>query len=62
MIFSEITDKMYANHKIDGTFSALGKAVGDDYNVSDRAFGITKNSLANQKKKTKNSIIKKESH
>lgn len=51
MIFSEITDKMYANHKIDGTFSALGKAVGDDYNVSDRAFGITKNSLRNQKKK-----------
>lgn len=28
---------MYSNQKIDSTFSALGKAVGDDYNVSDRA-------------------------
>lgn len=44
-IFSEITDRMYANHRIDGTFSALGKAVGDDYNVSDRAFGIKKKIL-----------------
>lgn len=41
MLFSEITDRMYASQKIDGTFSALGKAVGDDYKVSDRAFGKT---------------------
>lgn len=38
-VFSEITDKMYSRQKIDSTFSALGKTVGDDYNVSDRAFG-----------------------
>lgn len=38
-IFNEILDRMYSSHKIDSTFSALGKAIGDDYNVSDRAFG-----------------------
>lgn len=38
-VFSEITDRMYSRQKIDSTFSALGKTVGDDYNVSDRAFG-----------------------
>ncbi|XP_031617195.1 protein timeless isoform X2 [Contarinia nasturtii] len=37
-LFSEITEKMYSSHlKIDSTFSALGKSVGDDYNVSDQA-------------------------
>lgn len=39
-VFNEILDRMYSSHKIDSTFSALGKAVGDDYNVSDRAFGM----------------------
>lgn len=38
--FNEIIDRMYSSHKIDSTFAALGKAVGDDYNVSDRAFGM----------------------
>lgn len=39
-VFNEILEnRMYSSHKIDSTFSALGKAVGDDYNVSDRAFG-----------------------
>lgn len=35
---SKIMERMYAQ-KIDSTFSALGKAIGDDYNVSDRALG-----------------------
>lgn len=42
-VFNRIIDSMYSsdsNSKIDSTFSALGKAVGDDYNVSDRAFGM----------------------
>lgn len=37
--FGKITDKMYASQKMDSTFTALGKAVGEDYNVSDRALG-----------------------
>lgn len=37
--FSDIMEKMYSTQKIDKTFSALGKSVGDDYNVSDRALG-----------------------
>lgn len=41
-VFNELIDRMYSSHKIDSTFSALGKAVGDDYNVSDRAFGMKK--------------------
>lgn len=36
-LFGEIMERMYSSQKIDSTFSALGKAVGDDYNVSDRA-------------------------
>lgn len=39
-VFNEILDRMYSSHKIDNTFLALGKAVGDDYDVSDRAFGM----------------------
>lgn len=38
-LFSEIMERMYYSQKIDGAFYALGKAVGDDYNVSDRALG-----------------------
>lgn len=30
-------ERMYSSQKIDSTFSALGKAVGDDYNLSDRS-------------------------
>lgn len=35
---SQIMERMYPQ-KIHSTFSALGKAVGDDYNVSDRPLG-----------------------
>lgn len=40
-VFNEIIDRMYSSHKIDSTFAALGKAAGDDYIVSDRAFGTS---------------------
>lgn len=36
-LFSKITERMYSSHNIDSIFSALGKAVGDDYHVSDQA-------------------------
>lgn len=39
-VFNEIINKMYSSHKIENAFSALGKAVGDDYKVSDQAFGM----------------------
>lgn len=39
-LFSEITEKMFCTQKIDSAFYALGKSVGDDYNVSDRALGM----------------------
>lgn len=48
-VFNEIVDRMYSSHKIDSTFSALGKAVGDDYNVSDRAFGMSTKQTKNFK-------------
>lgn len=35
---SQIMERMYPQ-KIHSTFTALGKAVGDDYNVSERALG-----------------------
>lgn len=35
-------ERMFSTQNIDGTFSELGKAVGDDYNISGRAFGTTK--------------------
>ncbi|XP_055295111.1 protein timeless isoform X3 [Sitodiplosis mosellana] len=36
-LFGEIMERMYLSQKIDSTFLALGKAVDDEYNVSDRA-------------------------
>lgn len=41
-LFGETMEKMYSTQKIDSTFSALGKSVGDDYNASDRALGMNK--------------------
>lgn len=37
--FGDIMEKMYSTQKIDSTFLALGKSVGDDYKLSDRALG-----------------------
>lgn len=44
-LFCEIMERMYSSQKIDGTFCALGKSIGDDYNVSDRALGMINNKL-----------------
>lgn len=41
--FGDIVERMYSSQKIDRTFLALGKAIGDDYSVSDRALGMYPN-------------------
>lgn len=37
-LFGEIMERMYSSQKIDSTFSALGKSIGDDYNVRRSVF------------------------